>query len=446
MTQTIHIYSADDNWKHVLAPVTLTLLIWCASRESNANVDSQAESAGSEGYKNLAELYHKGNLLVQEVKSSTLGSSDPKYQLMVKTAIAQLMKAGREIQNSGLFSDNESGKEVASHNLKYLLCDFMVGDMYMSLHDQKIRQAVINTALVVLNKFLKAVKVMGLMTKEDEACYKRKGKAESILKSRDERMARLRRNRELETELKALVVQEKKQLLQKGSLNEDDKEEDERERKKAEIMIQLAVTEALSHLRFAADELQMLEMMQKRKAANGGKLPEKKAPPPRQTGGAPNIIRINSAQEFIKSAGILRQPREHNPETQQLNLAPASHSALIGRSGAVSGDKRAEVLNEMFVPKNMPTMTVDTMLELERRTGKIPDNTGRAVEHRPYRRITGKEAMRNPGDPESDPDSDDLDDKKHNAAQKKKREWDKYTEEHEKGAGNTLDHRGSNFM
>mmetsp|Transcript_36093 Transcript_36093/g.66705 ORF Transcript_36093/g.66705 Transcript_36093/m.66705 type:complete len:90 (+) Transcript_36093:998-1267(+) len=89
----------------------------------------------------------------------------------------------------------------------------------------------------------------------------------------------------------------------------------------------------------------------------------------------------------------------------------------------------------MYVPRNMPTMDMDTFLELERKAGNLPMQA-----HPPKKQ--------NPDEPQSeDSHSDNDDDETHNARQKKRRDWDNWKDDNEKGAGNRLSNpRGRNFI
>ncbi len=458
-----------------------------ASGDKKVSVDSggerQAVSAAAaaekpssgEDRKSLPEAFRDANAKVEAVRTSTLGSSDPKYHGLVRDSLRALVRVGRMVEAAALFSDNEEARDVSTASLKYLLVDYLVGDMYMCLHDQRVRAAAIRTAKAVLRKFLDRMRALGMMSKDDEALYKRGGRAASIVTSRDERFARLRRKRTLEAELKQIRAREEAAARRTkagrvgggggGAGGDDEEEEDELERRKRMAMIELAVSESLAHLRFADDELKMLDFKAKRDAAaaeggTGHAAPRDAKPRGRGAGGKKSsIIRINSAQEFMRTVGITGRPRQFRPGKTELNLAPASLASRVATSGAgARADQRAAVLNSMFVPRNMPTMDMDTLLKMEAKAGKIPAEALNAAQRpppqaAPARRADGtsgphRRVRRVSGRPEeSDPDSEDVDEETHERKQRKKREWDAYKDDHEKGAGNRLGNpRGRNFI
>mmetsp|Transcript_36247 Transcript_36247/g.58654 ORF Transcript_36247/g.58654 Transcript_36247/m.58654 type:complete len:420 (+) Transcript_36247:40-1299(+) len=414
-------------------------------------------TGGDEKELTISEAYHEANSLYQKVKDSMLGSSDPAQITLVKKAISSNVKVRRMVGSLALFSDNEELRDISSTNMKYLLCDFFIGDLFLNLYEQKYRDRFIKEGLACIKRFLSKCEDLKLMSELDKACYKRNGKPGSIATARTEKIERHKANKKHKSDLQELLKREKLKAEKEGVKEDDDLEEDDDERRKQVLKAKLAISECLDHLRFAEDELRMIEFQRKReeeiaKNGGGGATQDGAPRPLPKKGDGSSIIHIKSAEDFMRRAGIVKAPAASNPRQgggaslaggmQRLNLAPASHTRKI--AGTVSGkpDARTQVLSEMYVPRNMPTMDLDTMLELEMKQGKIP---------RPQPKPRKKERKNNNYEDEETKEeeehSDEDDDEEHNARQKKRRDWDNYKDDHEKGAGNRLGNpRGRNFI
>ncbi|GAB5359788.1 hypothetical protein AAMO2058_000572300 [Amorphochlora amoebiformis] len=362
------------------------------------------------------------------------------------------------VETLALFSDNETLRDISSVNLKYLMCDYMYGYLFLNLHDQNHREICIREGLGAVRKFLSRVEDLELMSEQDKALYKRSGQPGPIVSARMEKISRLKQNRKMKSDLDELLKLEKQRAENEGVIDDDDREEDENERKKWILMIKLAVSDSLDHLRFAADELKMLEFRRKREAdmkkgggggsrsAEGGNILKELKYQSNQKK-PPSILHIKNAQDFMHQTGII--PRlgsggapNISKGMQTLNLAPKSHVQRIATTVTGQEDVRSRVMNEMFVPRNLPTMTMDELIDLEIKQGKIPVPKGPQRKKKPHE--LKREEENKPG---SEEHSDVEDDEEHNKKQKKKRDWDNWKDDHEKGAGNRLSNpRGRNFI
>ena len=329
---------------------------------------------------------------------------------------------------------------------------------------QRVRAAAIRTAKAVLRKFLDRMRALGMMSKDDEALYKRGGRAASIVTSRDERFARLRRKRTLEAELKQIRAREEAAARRTkagrvgggggGAGGDDEEEEDELERRKRMAMIELAVSESLAHLRFADDELKMLDFKAKRDAAVGGTghAAPRDAKPEAGELVAKTALFESTAHKYSCVQWASQAGHVVRPET----VEPCSREPGRGRHPAQAHVQiSARLLNSMFVPRNMPTMDMDTLLKMEAKAGKIPAEAlnvaqrplpqaaparradGTSGPHRRVRRVSGRPE-------ESDPDSEDVDEE---TQERKQVESGTRMRMMRKGAGNTLGNpRGRNFI
>mmetsp|Transcript_29495 Transcript_29495/g.71870 ORF Transcript_29495/g.71870 Transcript_29495/m.71870 type:complete len:422 (-) Transcript_29495:168-1433(-) len=412
-------------------------------RSNDNNATGKASNNDKSNAKTAAEAYHHANVLCQQVKNSALPSSSSEQHVLVKKAAQAVLEVLKMVDILGLFSENEDLKDISSVNLKYLMCDFMAGDLFMNLYEQKIREQCIKQGKTFLKKFLDRCEDLELMSEMDLRLFHNNGKSSSILSTRSDKIARSKNNRKMKSELEELLKMEKRKVEKQGVQDEDTMEEDENERKKWTIMLKLAISEALDHLRFADDELKMLEFQRNRPNKSEGHRPPKKLP----GSNGNSIIHIKSAQEFMRENGVLPGRRESpggavdiGGKMQRLNLAPASHTTGIATAYSGRPDARTQVLSEMFVPRNLPTMSIDELLEIERKQGKIPPKEVMARKK--------KHDHKEEEDQKEEEDvSDNDDDEAHNARQKKRREWDNYKDDNEKGAGNRLGNpRGRNFI
>jgi len=332
----------------------------------------------SENGETLSSVYHSANSLFQKVKESMLSSNDPEHIKLVKEAANNVTKVKNMVNTLALFSDNEELRDVSSVNLKYLLCDFMLGDLFLNLHEQKYREICIREGLKYLTKFLGKCRDLKMLSKQDIALFERKGRPGPIASARTEKINRLKRTRAIKGELQALLKLEKEKVDKEGIVDDDELEEDERERRKGILMIRLAISECWDQMRFALDEKKMLEFRKKHMEKNKGKEPQARSER-RKEKNTNSILHIRDAKEFMRQAGII-QPRHigNTPALQSLtqkmqgiSMAPMSVSKGVATSILGRPDPRTQVVNEMFRPRNLPTMTVDELIDLEIKQGKI---------------------------------------------------------------------------
>jgi len=126
-------------------------------------------------------------------------------------------------------------------------------------------------------------------------------------------------------ELQELLKIEKMMAEKNGIVEDDDLEEDDVQRRKHLVMIKLAVSESLDHLRFGKEELKMLEFMRSRRTDSS----QERIPPKKPSNGKSSILHINSAEEFLRANGITRK-KDITQGMRELNMVCVFFSRFPG--------------------------------------------------------------------------------------------------------------------
>eukprot|EP00954_Amorphochlora_amoebiformis_P003400 263823-Amorphochlora_amoeboformis.AAC.1 len=133
---------------------------------ANSSRSTSKQTKTLTGAQTISEAYHESNKLYQKVKSSTLASSSTEYHDLIKDAARSVLKVNQMVETLALFSDNETLRDISSVNLKYLMCDYMYGYLFLNLHDQNHREICIREGLGAVRKFLSRVEDLELMSEQ----------------------------------------------------------------------------------------------------------------------------------------------------------------------------------------------------------------------------------------------------------------------------------------
>lgn len=377
---------------------------------------------GVDKAKSVGENLHRGLSLYAEVKENSAGLShtDATYQAKVQHAVGLFVGLESIIEKSFLFSENEGIKEVSTHALPLLLVDAILGDLFLLLErtgadPSKSRTALRLETLRVVGEYYLAffrrlnsykllaqddikyleVHVLGrALSETDDGTVSVKGVG------RDERIARYKREREMKAQL--AVLQQKLGIASSddsGKL-EDDLDRDEAARKLALLQIEMATLDALESFRTLVDERTLLQEFERREDVAG------------------SAKKTNKAQD---QTWVI--------DSQPLGKDLVSKSGKILRPFVITSSKRRQILDGVFKPHwNLPTMSVDEYLELEKERGNIIEGGGVVP---PEEKSIMEEAL-----------EDDHDIAAQDAETAKLREWDAFKDDNPKGWGNRGGNRG----
>ena len=356
----------------------------------------------------LRELYSAALDLRQQLES--LSSTSERYHETLKVALDRLQTCRHLADSVSLFSPNEAFDDIATPGLPYLSIDYHLGDLTSqqpsndpSTHDPSARKATLHAAQSHYATFLYRLDTYELLTKSDQGLHERFTDAPdrfSLLEQADaqrKRAAKIARHKQ-EQDLEARLAQLRHDPT---ALSSDDGAL--RTLRRAELDLHAHRTfHALDQI---AQELAILAL----------------APtdPPAPADGA-----AADARHRLRD-GL-------NGDTYSDRLDPSLAQLMQGgRGGPLLSkdgkplrpftllDSRQRLRSGVFRPDhNLPTMSIDEYLEVERHRGGIVDGGGAE---------SGRRAS---------VDEDDLD-----AADRetmKAREWDEFKEANPKGSGNTL--------
>lgn len=189
--------------------------------------------------------------------------------------------------------------------------------------------------------------------------------------------------------LKVKVNQNKKASSGYIKKEEEEVEEEEDVRELRLLQIEIATRKALEELEMSMQEAEMLKQMEEMKLKNGGKPIEIKKEPPK---------------------------------------VPFKNFVLLP-------SKREKMKKEVFLPRNLPTMTVEEWFDLQVENGTL--NTARYIY---YNQILIVNMSKSPSTNSKKKDDDEYDEEEEEKKRQKAISFDNFKDEHPKGEGNKNDH------
>ncbi|KAI8986537.1 TAP42-like protein [Pilobolus umbonatus] len=340
----------------------------------------------------LGQLFQRGQSLLNEIEESPLASIDKEYQDKVQSAITYLKRADELISKLNIFSDNELIDDINTNDLKFLLTTAYLGNLTLKLSSAPAeRSTVLEKAKVYIQRFLSMCQDHELMKKEDTTIMQQLetegGRLIPVAQQREQKIAKFKRERSIKNQIQQLRTQ-LDELSSKHNGEDEDRDVDEAERDWIEALIQLEIMRSLEHWHGIKQELVMVKEMEIMREMMA------------KTGETPKVderIPLNTRETWGKDKPILSQAGKP--------LQPF-----------VITNKREQLKNQVFgYGHNLPTMTIDEYLEQEMERGNI---------------------IKGGGEPPEKPPVDDNDYAALDAETMKKREWDAFTDDNPRGAGN----------
>lgn len=323
----------------------------------------------------------------------------------VEAALESYGECLQIISKMSLFSDNEGLEDISTSDLPFLLVSYRVAEVLqkLSVASPVERISALNTTRDAYEKFLHLLDSYSLLSDADVKffeTYNEDPEAFSTISTTDgearrsAKIANFRQEKQLKQKLE--YMRQSPRYLEDGGDEEAVRE------------VHLANIAYCAHMAFQGleginRELELLAL----------------APVPL----IPAHTTIQEDERHRKSTneGDGQSSRLDHPLKR---LQSAFSGPLLSKSGkplrpfTLTSD-RQELQKGVFRPgHNLPTMSIDEYLEEERRRGGIIEGGGEA---------SGRQAT---------PDEDNYE--KADAATMKARDWDEFTEENPKGAGNTL--------
>ncbi|WQF83483.1 Putative TAP46-like protein [Colletotrichum destructivum] len=334
-------------------------------------------------------------------------ASSPNYLDDLRNAISEYETCLDLISRAALFSPNESLEDLSTSSLPYLLITAHLADLHQKLPSRRPieRRVALERARESYETFLGFLDSYDLLSAQQKILYERytdEPLAFSTLgtndaaKRRDVKIANFKSERALRERLDTLRRNPRYQ-------NEDGDDEVVRE-------LHLAHLAYAAHMAFQGLEGINRELEVLAQAT------------------VPLMPSPTSVEEDERRRAV---ERSSDGYVERLE-APRRLQSLFGQRGGpiLSKDgkplqpftlvgNRGQMAADVFRPgHNLPTMSIDEYLEVERERGGIIEGGGEASWHRP------------------EPDEDDFD--KADEETMKARAWDEFVEANPKGSGNTL--------
>ncbi|KAJ2307423.1 Type 2A phosphatase-associated protein 42 [Coemansia sp. RSA 2706] len=331
---------------------------------------------------------------LKAIHGSSLATSSDEYQEQVHGVVKQLRQCLEQIRQLALFSSNETPDDYSTGELKLVLTTAYLGEALQKISSMDGRTAILEEAKAHYKQFLSTCRDLGIANQPEQPA---EGTAASQNPghSRMQKLERFKQQRAMQQEIDEIEAR-----LARDSADDEDMEEVEREY--AVKLIELKVHQVQDDLSLLDSELDMARQM----------------------------------DEMRKSA--VQQQDSRAPSTEW-RLDPHSYAQINPQTGRaarptfndrgqpmqpfVLTNKRQQIKDNVFRPGwALPTMSVDEYLEQERERGNIISGGGK--------------------EPDPKPEIDDNDYEALDAEVMKQREWDDFTDNNPRGAGNRGGNRG----
>jgi len=347
--------------------------------------------------------------LLEKLESNPSPTGDQAVAILTKR-IQSFFKIQRRIDRAGLFSNNETVDDIHTESLKFCLCPHYISEAYGRFcSNEASREQALEMAKKFGKRFLNRMAQWEVLHKDDRREFDAYDAPPNEIPSSDPGNNRLRkinafkRNKDAAQRLQKLSDRRKKRKL--AGMEEGEFWDESLERDLWLAQITVAVRTTLNTLSSIKSELPLAKRMDemRRKSGRGGKLDKLPRELPKLT---PKEARSGKEPKVTKFL----------PNGQRIDfksLAEFEKYKSVDELVAEKADGRSQVIRD----NNPWTITVEQALEIDIKAGEV------IMESKP--------------EPEKK-HVDDMTDEERHKALKKKREWDKWTDDHQKGVGNFI--------
>jgi immunoglobulin-binding protein 1 len=347
--------------------------------------------------------------LLEKLESDPSPTGDQAIVILTKR-IQSFFKIQRRIDRAGLFSNNETVDDVHTESLKFCLCPHYISEAYARFcSNESSREQALELSKKFGKRFLNRMVQWEVLHKDDQQEFEAYDAPPDEIPSLDPGSKRQRkinafkRNKDAAQRLQKLSEGRKKRKL--AGMEEGEFWDESLERDLWLAQITVAVRTTLNTLSNIKSELPLAKRMDemRRKSGRGGKL---------------NKLPRELPKLMPKEARSGKEPKvtKFLPNGQRIDfksLAEFEKYKSMDELVAEKADGRSQVIRD----NNPWTITVEQALEIDIKSGEVIMESKPAPEKKHV---------------------DDMTDEERHTALKKKREWDKWTDDHQKGAGNFI--------
>ncbi|KZT09598.1 uncharacterized protein LAESUDRAFT_722561 [Laetiporus sulphureus 93-53] len=389
----------------------------------------------------LSSLFHRA--LMSAAKANNMATMNDETQELVQSALADLRLLQHRTAALSLFSENEVLADISTRDLVYLLVPFVLAEVEDHVRTTDLEERLVRVERVqrFLRSFLSSLETYQIVPDSEKDLYAkpaasyaeaqkrreskiRQYKKEKEIKARIEEIRKRRSNGEVvsepssDFELIASLLFDPSATISETAAEEEDEDLDTEDivREAVLLLLRLTYGKAQAQLSSLRGELELL----------------RNAPPP-----APPepIDERHAKQRETEDMHMWRldAPRPQGGSDGQGPLLDQSGKPLRPftiLSSSAAAD-RTQMRDQVFRPDhNLPTMSVDEYLEIERQRGNIISGGGPQSEQA----LTTKEQLQL----DSEMDGTVFGEEKAEDKRQKDENWAQYTDTHPRGAGNTL--------
>lgn len=282
---------------------------------------------------NLRSHFEAAARLFRETDDSPLSSTDPELLRQVSEALAHTRTCEKLVSELSIFSPNETVDDINPSDLKYLLVPYLAAELTMRQVDHERRVNHLRIARAYLEAFLESLGRVGLITGAEATELASAGGRGAGLRgmamSREERIARIKAERAARGQMEAIEAKLATASGRRGGDadgEERDDDLDNLDKEHATLWLQVAKYGAAESLQSIAQELPMLEEVERLRLDDPSFGREPRKPPP------------TPAEEAASTGGGLGLQSFHIPHSSRghaydtVRAAPCTQRCSLLRS------------------------------------------------------------------------------------------------------------------
>ncbi|KAM6500356.1 TAP42-like protein [Amanita muscaria] len=387
----------------------------------------------------LSELFAKA--LSKASKASSLPTVDDRTQELVQASLKDLKELHLKVAALSLFSPNETLEDIATKDLVYLFVPYVLSEVSGRLKttEREDRLQVLEQTQRYLENYLFGLENYEVVTENDRSLYQQKiTMIRDAGKRREIKIKQHQKEKELRAKLEAVrkrwglrAVDSEghndfhfiSMLLPSGDRSQSSEEEEDLNSETEDALRE--TTLHLMRLLYMQSKNQMEHMEQER-----------------------DLLK-NAPQFFPSGRGSKEETRREERRTAEenwrldarpVNSGPDGKGSLLDSSGKPlrpftilpsEASNRARLQAQVFgASHQLPTMTIDEYLEIERQRGNILTGGGRESQEAPT--STEKLTLA------SELDGTGVGEEKAEELRQKQENWAQFTDVNPRGAGNTM--------
>ncbi|KAJ3879286.1 serine/threonine protein phosphatase PP2A-associated protein [Lentinula edodes] len=375
-----------------------------------------------------------GQSLSAASKASDLPTIDAKTQDLLQFSLTNLRTLQSRIASLSLFSPNENSEDIATRDLVYLLVPYVCAQVQdrVKAVERDERLASLTVAKNYLQSFLQLLDNYEIIPEDQVALYDRKVsnpgnrrelkikqyQAEKDLRTRIETIRKRRNQRPITNSSDSATDFDLLSSLLPSAMDEEEEDSsstDDVLRETTLLLIRLFFSQAQTQLQNMSQELELLRTAPPSASTAMSRLEDDDDRRGKHKESEENMWKIDAPTPKVGAGGPLLD--EAGKPLQPFTILPA-------------GD-RARFQAQVFGPgHNLPTMSIDEYLEIERQRGKFISGGGPASQNAP----TSSEQLALDAEMDGTLEGED----KAEVKRIKDENWARFTDENPRGAGNTM--------